>query len=307
MFEHIPVLKEEVLSGLKIKSDGNYLDCTLGGAGHSSEILKRLDRGKLYAFDQDIQAIEASDKRLAEISPNYKLYNLNYAHAAKVLAEEGVLLDGVLMDIGVSSHQIDTPERGFSYMHDAPLDMRMDMTADFTAYDLVNNYSGDDLARIFWEYGEENWSKRIAEFIVEKREEGPIETTFDLVDIVKAAVPVGARTTGHPAKRIFQAIRIEVNGELRVLEESIPALVDLLKPGGRFAIITFHSLEDRIVKNAFKYESLNCVCPPELPICQCDKKRRLKLISRKPIVASEEELRLNSRSKSAKLRVAERV
>lgn len=307
MFEHIPVLKDEVIEGLNIKGDGIYLDCTLGGAGHSSEILKRLTSGKLLAFDQDISAIEASRQRLEKISNNFKIYNMNYSQAPRVLREEGIKVDGILMDIGVSSHQIDTPERGFSYMHNAPLDMRMDRTQDFTAKDLLNEYSEDELTEIFLKYGEEKWSKRIAQFIVERRKENPLETTFDLVDVIKAAVPAGARKNGHPAKRVFQAVRIKVNEELKVLEDTIPELVDCLNPKGRFLVISFHSLEDRIVKDIFKYETLNCICPPQLPICQCDKEKTLKLITRKPIIASEEEMESNTRAKSAKLRIAERI
>lgn len=307
MFEHIPVLKDEVIDGLNIKEDGIYLDCTLGGAGHSSEILKKLTSGRLLAFDQDISAIEASTKRLEKISNNFKIYNMNYSQAPRILEEEGIKLDGILMDIGVSSHQIDTPERGFSYMHDAPLDMRMDRTQEFTAKDLLNDYSEDELTEIFLKYGEEKWSKRIAQFIVERRKEEALETTFDLVDVIKAAVPAGARKNGHPAKRIFQAVRIKVNEELKVLEDTIPALVEYLNPKGRFLVISFHSLEDRIVKDIFKYESLNCICPPQLPICQCEKEKRLKLITRKPIIASEEEMEINTRAKSAKLRIAERI
>ncbi len=307
MFEHIPVLKDEVIEGLNIKEDGIYLDCTLGGAGHSSEILKRLTSGKLLAFDQDISAIEASRQRLEKISNSFKIYNMNYSQAPRVLKEEGIKVDGILMDIGVSSHQIDTPERGFSYMHDAPLDMRMDRSKDFTARDLLNEYSEDELTEIFLKYGEEKWSKRIAQFIVARRKENPLETTFDLVDVIKAAVPAGARKKGHPAKRVFQAVRIKVNEELKVLEDTIPELVDCLNPKGRFLVISFHSLEDRIVKDIFKYESLNCICPPQLPICQCDKEKTLKLITRKPIVASEEEMESNARAKSAKLRIAERI
>lgn len=307
MFEHIPVLKDEVIEGLNIKGDGIYLDCTLGGAGHSSEILKRLTSGKLLAFDQDISAIEASRQRLEKISNNFKIYNMNYSQAPRVLREEGIKVDGILMDIGVSSHQIDTPERGFSYMHNAPLDMRMDRTQDFTAKDLLNEYSEEELTEIFLKYGEEKWSKRIAQFIVERRKENPLETTFDLVDVIKAAVPAGARKNGHPAKRVFQAVRIKVNEELKVLEDTIPELVDCLNPKGRFLVISFHSLEDRIVKDIFKYETLNCICPPQLPICQCDKEKTLKLITRKPIIASEEEMESNTRAKSAKLRIAERI
>lgn len=307
MFEHIPVLKDEVIEGLNIKEDGIYLDCTLGGAGHSSEILKRLTSGKLLAFDQDISAIEASRQRLEKISNSFKIYNMNYSQAPRVLKEEGIKVDGILMDIGVSSHQIDTPERGFSYMHDAPLDMRMDRSKDFTARDLLNEYSEDELTEIFLKYGEEKWSKRIAQFIVARRKENPLETTFDLVDVIKTAVPAGARKKGHPAKRVFQAVRIKVNEELKVLEDTIPELVDCLNPKGRFLVISFHSLEDRIVKDIFKYESLNCICPPQLPICQCDKEKTLKLITRKPIVASEEEMESNARAKSAKLRIAERI
>lgn len=308
MFHHTPVLLKEVIDGLDIKKDGTYLDLTIGGAGHSSEILKRLDKGWLIGFDQDRTAIEASRKRLEAISPNFTLVKSNYYQAADYLAQEEIQVDGILMDLGVSSYQLDTAERGFSYSVDAPLDMRMDEDQSFSAYDVINGYSKDQLSKIFWDYGEEKWADRVAEFIIKERKKEPIQTSFELVDLIKAAIPRGARQKGgHPAKRVFQAVRIEVNQELKVLEESIGDLVGSMKKGGRIAIISFHSLEDRIVKNAFKYEEKSCICPPDLPVCMCDKEKRLKILTRKPITASNQEKEENPRAKSAKLRIAERL
>lgn len=308
-FSHKPVLFKEVIEGLNIKEDGIYVDGTLGGAGHSSEILKHIPKGKLIGIDQDEAALLSSADRLKKISDKFVLYRNNYQNIGQVLKEEGVeKVSGILLDIGVSSHQFDTPERGFSYRFDADLDMRMDKRQDFSAKDLVNTYSKDDLAEIIKKYGEEKWAKRIAEFIVEERKVKKIETTFQLVEIIKRAIPSGARRDGpHPAKRTFQALRIEVNDELGVLERSIPLMVDLLEKGGRLAIITFHSLEDRIVKEAFKELYKDCICPPHFPVCQCDKVREIEIITRKPIGPSQEELEENNRAHSAKLRIAEKI
>ena len=308
-FEHIPVLKNEVIEGLHIDPRGVYVDGTLGGGGHSGEILRRIPEGRLIGIDQDDAALQAADRHLASIGDNYTLLKGNFVNMKDLLAAENIeKVDGILLDIGVSSHQFDTGERGFSYRYDGPLDMRMNPSDELSARDIVNTYDEDELSQIFWEYGEERWGKRIAEFIVEERKTDPIETTFDLVEIIKKAIPGGARREGgHPAKKTFQALRIAVNRELEVLEEVIPDAVSLLKPKGRLAIITFHSLEDRIVKNEFKYLNQDCICPPRQPICTCDKKREIKIITRKPITATEKELDENNRSHSAKLRIAEKI
>ncbi len=308
-FNHIPVLLDETIAGLNIKSDGIYLDCTLGGGGHSYEILKRLDKGMLIGLDQDRDAIEYASKRLSEFGDTFKAVHSNFENAVDILKELEVgKLDGVLMDIGVSSYQIDQGSRGFSYRMNAPLDMRMDNRSRFSASYVINQYTKEELEDIFWKYGEEKWGRRIAEFIVEERKVRAIETTMDLVAIIDRAVPASVRSKGgHPAKRIFQAIRIEVNKELDVLSSTIPKIVKMIKPGGRIAIITFHSLEDRIVKNIFRELNTGCICPSDFPVCVCNHKRSLKLINRKPIIASNKELRQNPRSKSAKLRIAEKV
>ena len=308
MFDHVTVLLNEAVEGLNIKEDGIYVDCTLGGGGHSCEILKRLTTGHLYCFDQDYTAIEAAKKRLSEISDNYTIIYSNFVNIKEKLEELNVhKVDGILFDLGVSSPQFDTGSRGFSYNYDARLDMRMDIRKPFSAYDVVNTYTEEQLAKIIKDYGEDNWAKRIAKFIVEAREEKPIEKTGELVDIIKKAIPKKARIDGpHPAKRTFQAIRIEVNNELGVINKMIDDAVSMMNKGGRICIITFHSLEDRIVKNEFKELSLSCVCPPELPICRCDKVSEVKVITRKPILPSKEEVEANPRSRSAKLRVAEK-
>lgn len=308
-FEHIPVLKNEVIHGLNIDPRGTYVDGTLGGGGHSGEILRRIPEGRLIGIDQDDAALQAADRHLASIGDNYTLVKGNFVEMKEILSELDIeKVDGILLDIGVSSHQFDTGERGFSYRFDGPLDMRMNPSDAISARDIVNTYEEDELSRIFWDYGEERWGKRIAKFIVNERKHESIETTFQLVDIIKKAIPGGARRDGgHPAKKTFQALRIAVNRELDVLEEVIPDAVNLLKPKGRFAVITFHSLEDRIVKNQFKYLNLDCICPPRQPICTCDKKREIKIITRKPITATEEELAENTRSHSAKLRIAEKI
>ena len=307
-FKHVSVLLNECLDALNIKDDGIYVDCTLGGAGHSSHILQRLSKdGLLVGIDQDTDALKAAGERLKEYE-NKKLVHNNFHNIDSILEELDIpKVDGILMDLGVSSYQLDEGERGFSYMKDAPLDMRMNRDREFSAYDVVNSYSMEDLWRIIRDYGEEKFAKGVAEFIVNRREEKPIETTLELVDIIKAAIPAKARREGpHPAKRTFQAIRIEVNGELEILNKAIEDGVNRLNKGGRMAIITFHSLEDRIVKLKFRELANPCTCPKEFPICVCGKKPLVKLISRKAIDPSKEEVEENPRSRSAKLRVIER-
>lgn len=308
-FKHFSVMLGETVDGLKIADNGIYVDGTMGGGGHSMEILSRNKSIKLIGIDQDQEAISAATKRLADFEGRFTTVNRNFSEIKDILSNLGIeKIDGAVLDLGVSSYQLDNGERGFSYMHDAPLDMRMNRDNPLTAYEVVNEYSHEDLVRIFYEYGEENWSKRIAEFIVAKRTSTPIKTTGELVDIIKAAIPKKARQEGsHPAKRIFQAIRIEVNGELRILETAISDFLDVLKPGGRLSVITFHSLEDRICKNVFLEKAKGCICPKEFPVCVCGKTPEIKVISRKPILPSKEELELNSRSKSAKLRIAEKL
>lgn len=308
-FQHIPVLKNEVLTGLNIRPDGIYLDGTLGGGGHSGEILKRIPEGLLIGIDQDDAALKAAENHLSEIGKNYILKKGNFADMASILDELHIdRIDGILLDIGVSSHQFDTPERGFSYRFEGPLDMRMDASRNLTAETIVNTYGADEITAILKDYGEERWAKRIAEFIVEERKKAPIETTWDLVSVIKKAIPAGARREGaHPAKQTFQALRIAVNRELDVLKAVIPDAISRLNSGGRLAIITFHSLEDRIVKNEFKYLYRDCICPPRQPICTCDKRREIKIITKKPITAKREELENNRRSHSAKLRIAEKI
>ena len=302
---HRPVLLEETINGLNIKADGIYVDCTVGGGGHSKEILKKLNSsGRLIAIDQDEEALKEAQENLFEYGDQVTFVKSNYSHLDSILDSLGLdKVDGILMDIGVSSHQLDEESRGFSYRFDAPLDMRMDLDSDLTAKYIVNNYSQEDLEYILWNYGEEKWGKRIAEFIVEARQDKEIETTFDLVEILKNAIPKKARLNKHPGKKTFQALRIEVNKELDVLENTIDVAVDKLNRNGRLAIITFHSLEDRIVKNKFKDLAKGCVCPPDFPVCVCNKVREIKIINRKPITASEEELEVNNRAKPAKLRI----
>ncbi len=308
-FEHISVLLEEVLEGLNIKENGIYVDGTLGGAGHSSQIVKRLTTGKLIGIDQDLNALKKASEVLEEYKDKIILVHNNYENIDEVLNGLGIeKVDGILLDLGVSSHQLDEESRGFSHNKDAPLDMRMDETSSFSAWDVVNKYSEKELEDIIWNYGEDRWARRIAKFIVEERKEKPIDTTLQLVSVIKKAIPKDVRKDGHhPAKKTFQAIRIEVNRELDVLIKSIPNMVNLLNPGGRLAIITFHSLEDRIVKEGFKELYLDCICPPHLPQCVCDKTREIEIITRKPIVPTEEEIMKNPRSRSAKLRIAEKL
>lgn len=308
-FKHISVLLNECIEALNIKEDGIYIDCTLGGAGHSSEILKKLsNKGILIGIDQDNDALAAAKEKLKDYK-NVIYVHDNFYNIEKILKDLKIeKVDGILMDLGVSSYQLDNAERGFSYMNDAALDMRMDRDKTFTAYNIINEYSEEGLFRIIKEYGEEKFARRIANFIVESRKIKPIETTFQLVDIIKRAIPAKARREGpHPAKRTFQAIRIEVNNELNIIENTIEKGIENLNPEGRIAVITFHSLEDRIVKNVFKRIENPCTCPREFPICVCGKKPLIKVISRKPIEASEEELNYNPRSRSAKLRVAEKL
>ena len=306
-FHHISVLLNECIDNLNITPDGIYVDGTMGGGGHSLEIAKRLTTGRLICIDQDPNAHEAAGKRLAEYKDRITFVRDNFGNIANILDSLGIeKIDGMLLDIGVSSHQLDEAERGFSYQQDAPLDMRMNPDRPFSAYDVVNGYDEDELDRVIFTYGEERWARRIAQFIVKEREAKPIETTGELVDIIKKAVPKGARKDGpHPAKRTFQAIRIEVNGELEVLQRAIDDVAARLAVGGRLCIITFHSLEDRIVKEAFRKQENPCICPPEFPVCVCGKKPLGRVITRKPILPSKEELEENPRSRSAKLRVLE--
>lgn len=308
-FKHISVLLEESVKALDIEEDGVYVDGTLGGGGHSYRILAQCPKTALIGIDRDPEAIEAAKKRLSEFSGRVTFVNRNFGEIKDILNELGIeFINGAVLDLGVSSYQLDNAGRGFSYMNNAPLDMRMNRSDDLSAYDVINRYSLDELTRIFFEYGEEKWSRRIADFIVREREKKPIETTFELVDIIKAAIPKKARLDGgHPAKRIFQAVRIEVNGELRILETAIKDFIDVLAPGGRLAVITFHSLEDRIVKQTFAALAKGCTCPKEFPVCVCGKKPQIRLLTRKPIEPGKEEIENNSRSKSAKLRVAEKL
>jgi len=310
MFEHTTVLLKEAVDGLNIKSDGIYVDCTLGGAGHSSLILTRLGAGgKLYAFDQDETAIANAKERLSIYGEQLVIIKSNFLYLKEELEKRGIhQVDGILYDLGVSSPQLDTPERGFSYHHDAPLDMRMDNEADVSAYDVINHWAYEDLVRIFFRYGEEKFSKQIARKIEAARAVKPIETTAELVELIKEAIPAPARRKGgHPAKRIFQAVRIAVNDELAVFEQSLNQAIDLLNPEGRISVITFHSLEDRICKAAFKKASETPQLPPGLPIIPDEYKPILKLVSRKPILPSEEEVEQNNRARSAKLRLAEKL
>ena len=304
-FSHFSVMLNEAVDGLNIRPDGVYVDCTTGGGGHSYEIASRLtEGGRLICFDRDPEAIAAASKRLSAFSDRITFVNRNFSELLDVL--DGQQVDGVLIDLGVSSYQIDNPERGFSYMHDAPLDMRMNRTEGMTAYDVVNGYSKEDLIRIFRDYGEERFAAKIASAIIYKREIAPIKTTHELADIAKKTIPNATKVDAHPEKRIFQAIRIEVNGELEIIPPTVKNITASLKSGGRISVITFHSLEDRLVKQTYAELAKGCTCPPRLPICVCGKKPQLKLCG-KAILPSEEELKQNSRSASAKLRVAEKI
>ena len=307
-FNHNSVMLNETIESLNIKPDGIYVDGTLGGGGHSLEIAKRLTTGHLYGIDQDEAAIEAASERLKDYKDNFTAIRANYKDAVSILKEKGVGgVDGIVLDLGVSSYQLDTAERGFSYKADSPLDMRMDRRQKLSAYDIVNTYPIKELFRIIRDYGEDKFAQNIAKHIVQARETKPIETTFELNEIIKAAIPMKMRVEGgHPSKRTFQAIRIECNHELDVLRDSLDEMIEFLKPGGRLSIITFHSLEDRIVKTSFKKNEDPCTCPKNFPVCVCGKVSKGTQITRKPIVPTDEELSINSRSKSAKLRVFER-
>lgn len=308
-FHHISVLLEESVDAVVTDPQGSYADCTLGGAGHSQRILTKLDTfGKLICFDQDSQAIRHAEDIFGQ-DERITLINRNFEFLEETLQKMNFLpVNGILFDLGVSSPQLDEAERGFSYMMDAPLDMRMDPAGALTARDVVNNWKEEALAQIIWKYGEENWAKRIAQFIVRTRSEHPIETTGDLVEVIKAAMPAAARRSGpHPAKRTFQAIRIAVNDELGVLDRTLDQALRCLDHGGRIGVITFHSLEDRIVKERMRSWLGHCTCPPELPVCRCEAKATAKLLTRKPILPSKREVEQNPRSRSAKLRVAEKI
>ncbi len=309
-FSHYPVMFSECIEGLNIKPNGIYVDCTAGGGGHSEGILKLLDQGKLISIDQDDNALDACKNRFLKYGDKSILVKSNFSELDRVLDDLNIdRVDGVIMDLGVSSHQLDTPERGFSYNSDANLDMRMNPQAPLSAYDVVNTYSENELKRIISEYGEEKFAHVIARNIVKEREIAPIKTTSELVEVIKKSIPVGAakKEAQHPAKRTFQAIRIEVNHELDVITPAINTAVNRLNEGGRIVIMTFHSLEDRIVKSSFNKYAQGCICPKDFPICVCGNKPKIKIINKKPITATEKELNENSRSKCAKLRIAERL
>lgn len=309
-FHHVPVLLRETMEALAAQPGGVYIDCTVGGGGHAAEILRMSSPdGRLIGLDQDDNALAAAGERLAPFGDRVRLVRTNFAEVAAVVDRLGIgPVDGVLMDIGVSSHQFDEGERGFSYHHDAPLDMRMDRTSPLSAAVVVNEWEEGEIARVIREYGEERWASRIAQFIVRARSEGPIETTGQLVDIIKAAIPAAARREGgHPARRTFQAIRIAVNDELGVLQRGLEGALQVLRPGGRLAVITFHSLEDRIVKQTFARWAKPCTCPPDIPVCVCGKRPLAEPVTRKPVKASAEELKDNPRSRSATLRAVAKL
>ena len=307
-FKHKSVLLNETIDGLNIKPDGIYVDGTLGGGGHAYEVCRRLgEKGSIIGIDQDAAAIEAASARLKDFGEKVTIVRSNYCDMKSKLHELGIdKVDGIVLDLGVSSYQLDTAERGFSYREEAPLDMRMDTRQKMTARDIVNDYTEADLYRVIRDYGEDKFAKNIAKHIVQARAVKPVETTAELSEIIRASIPMKfQKKSGHPAKRTFQAIRIELNRELDVLRDSLDDMIDLLNPGGRLCIITFHSLEDRIVKSAFRKNENPCTCPPDFPVCVCGKKSKGSIITKKPILPSEEELEYNSRSKSAKLRIFE--
>lgn len=308
-FDHKSVLLQESIEGLDIKANGIYVDCTTGGGGHSLEIAKRLETGRLICIDQDQEALDHASQVLEAHGEKVIFIKSNFSEIDVVLDQLGIdKIDGALMDIGVSSYQFDNEERGFSYRQDARLDMRMDRNAMLDAHEVVNHYSKEELENIFWKYGEEKWGRRIAEFIIEARQYQPIDTTNDLVEIIRQAIPKKVREQGgHPARKVFQALRIEVNGELDALEKAIDIIAHRLTPGGRLAIITFHSLEDRIVKNAFRDLNQGCICPPDFPICICKNRSVVDIITRKPTLPKETEIAHNHRARSAKLRIAKRI
>jgi 16S rRNA (cytosine1402-N4)-methyltransferase len=307
-FSHISVLLHETIEGLQIKPDGLYVDGTMGGAGHTREIAKRLSTGRVIGIDQDPDAIRNAKELGIEEDGRVTVVENNFKNIKIVLKRLGVeKIDGMILDLGVSSHQFDTTDRGFSYMYDAKLDMRMSQTG-LSAWDVVNTYEESRLADVIYQYGEERYARRIARRIVERREEATIDGTLDLVDVIRSAMPGQAlRSKIHPARRTFQALRIEVNNELGMLRQALENIVDVLKPGGRICVITFHSLEDRIVKETFKYLAKDCICPKEFPVCRCDKKQEVRIITRKPMIPSDEEIEENRRSRSAKLRIAEKM
>lgn len=308
-FSHVPVLLGQCLEGLLTDPEGIYVDCTLGGGGHSERIVQALrGNGRLICIDRDEDAIRAASARLAPYRDRITFVHRNFSEVGEILAELGIeKITGALADLGVSSYQLDTPQRGFSYLHDAPLDMRMDTSASLSAYRVVNEYPEEELYRILRDYGEERFAKRIAGLIVQRRAEKPIERTRELCEIASEAIPGKFKNDGHPARRTFQAIRIEVNGELEIIPSTVRRLTNLLAPGGRLCIITFHSLEDRLVKEAFAEEAKGCTCPKDFPVCVCGKVPKVKILTKKPITADEEELIQNSRSHSAKLRIAEKL
>lgn len=309
-FVHKSVLLNETIDLLNVREGGIYVDGTIGGAGHSREILKRIGNdGLLIGIDQDTNALKKADSVLSKIGSNYKLFHANYKNFEDILNELNIdKVDGILLDLGVSSYQFDEGSRGFSYNYDARLDMRMDTTSNLSAWEIVNEYSKEELTKIIKDYSEERFASKIADKIVKKRSIKPIDTTFELVEVIKDAIPLKFRVKGgHPAKKTFQALRIETNDELGVLRNALDRMINRLNKNGRIAIISFHSLEDRIVKETFKYRFLDCVCPPESPVCTCDKKREVEIITRKPVVATEKELKENNRAHSAKLRVAEKI
>ena len=308
-FTHKPVLLAECIEALHIRPEGIYVDGTLGRAGHSREIAQRLTTGRLVCIDRDQAAIDAAQERLAPWMDRVTLVHSNFDRVSEILAELDIPgVDGMLFDLGVSSPQLDDASRGFSYMHDAPLDMRMDATAPLTAYDVVNTWSYEELRRILFEYGEERYAPAIAKRIVQARETAPVQTTLELAELIRSAMPAAAlREKQHPAKRSFQAIRIAVNDELNCVSRMMKTAVDRLNPGGRLAVITFHSLEDRIVKNSMAEAAKGCICPPSFPVCVCGRKPRIEIVTRKPVTAGEEELTENPRARSAKLRVAEKI
>lgn len=307
-FEHYSVLLKETVEQLHVKPNGIYVDGTLGGGGHAYEVCSRLTTGHFYGIDQDDAAIAAAGERLAPFGDKVTILRENYCNMKSVLEGEGVgQADGIVLDLGVSSYQLDTSERGFSYRFDAPLDMRMDRRQSLTARDVVNNYSEGELYRIIRDYGEDRFAANIARHIVRARQDKPVETTFQLNEIIKAAIPARMRQNGHPSRQTFQAIRIECNRELEVLKDSLDELITLLAPGGRLCVITFHSLEDRIVKTTFKRNESPCTCPPNFPVCVCGQKSRGSVVTKKPILPGVEELGQNSRSKSAKLRVFSKI
>ncbi|MBQ9387876.1 MAG: 16S rRNA (cytosine(1402)-N(4))-methyltransferase RsmH [Lachnospiraceae bacterium] len=308
-FRHVSIMPDEVINGLRIKPDGVYIDGTLGGGGHSLLIAEKLSGGRLIGIDRDADAIAAATKRLAPYKDSVTIIKDNYSNIPRIVQSLGIQkADGILLDLGVSSYQLDEADRGFSYMADAPLDMRMDREEETTAADIVNNYPENELYRIIRDYGEDGFAKNIAKHIVAARSESPIKTTGQLAEIISGAIPMKIRKTGgHPAKRTFQAIRIELNGELSALETTIDGLIDLLAPGGRICVITFHSLEDRIIKNAFRKAENPCTCPPGFPVCVCGAVPKGRVITKKPIVPGEAEINENTRAKSSKLRIFERA